>query len=393
MTDPAPSAPTGPLAGFRILELGANLTAPVATMLMGDQGAEIIKIETATGDQLRHGGDAREGVAAMGTMFLNANRNKRSVVLDLKRPDHVEAVRTIAAQCDAVVQNFRPGVIDRLGLGYEAIRAVRPDIVYVSIDGVGDIGPDAGRRVYDIVVQGISGFAGVQADAVTGEPHTIQNAVVDKATALAVWQATTAALLVRERTGQGQHVRVSMLDVALSFLWPEAMGRSTLIGDDVRRGGAMASVRYCYPTADGHILVGFMSADEFAAVARVIGRPDLIDDPRFATVGDRFANAATLNEAIAERLATRPTADWLAELRAADAVFAPVNRPETIADDPQVIATGALATREHPLVGAYRQPVHPVRFGATPAGFQRHPPTLGADTDAVLAEFGIALAP
>lgn len=393
MTDPAGATPTGPLAGFRILELGANLTAPVATMLMGDQGAEIIKIETAIGDQLRHGGDAREGVAAMGTMFLNANRNKRSVVLDLKRPDHVAAVRTIVAGCDAVVQNFRPGVIDRLGLGYEAIRVVRPDIVYVSIDGVGDTGPDAGRRVYDIVVQGISGFAGVQADAATGEPRTIQNAVVDKATALAVWQATTAALLVRERTGQGQHVRVSMLDVALSFLWPEAMGRSTLIGDDVRRGGAMASMRYCYATADGHILVGFMSADEFAAVARVVGRPDLIDDPRFRTVGDRFANAAPLNDAIAEQLATRPTADWLAELRAADAVFAPVNWPETIADDPQVIATGALTMREHPLVGAYRQPVHPVRFGATPAGFQRHPPTLGADTDAVLAEFGITLAP
>lgn len=375
-----------------MLELGANLTAPLATMLMGDQGAEIIKIESAAGDQLRGGGDARRGVSGMGTMFLNANRNKKSVVLDLKKPAHVDAARRLAAECDVVVQNFRPGVADRLGLGYDRIRSARPDIVYVSIDGVGDEGPEAGRRVYDIVVQGLAGFAAVQADAATGEPRTVQNAVVDKATAFAVSQAAVAALLVRERTGQGQHVRVSMLNVALSFLWPEAMGLATLIGDDVVRGGAMAAVRYCYATADGHILVGFMSNDEFAAVARVIGRDDLIGDARFGTVGGRFAHAQILNDILAEALRTRPTLEWLEALRAADAVYAPVNRPDNIAQDPQIQALGALREHEHPLVGRYRQPVHPVRFGATPADNHRHAPMLGADTQAVLARFGIELA-
>lgn len=381
----------GPLSGYRILEFGANLTGPIATMLMGDQGADVIKVETGTGDQLRYGGDARKGVVGLNTMFLNANRNKRSVVLDLKRAEHLNAAIALAKSSDVVVQNFRPGVVDRLGLGYEAIRTVKPDIVYVSIDGVGDVGPDRDRRVYDIVVQGLSGFAGVQADSTSGEPRVVQNAVVDKATALAVWQAATAALLHRERTGEGQHVRVSMLNVALSFLWPEAMGRATLDGEDVVRGGSMASVRYCYETADGHILIGFVSNDEFAAVARVIDREDLLDDPRYTHVGLRFANAASLNQAIADAIRHRPTAELLTQLRNADAVFAPVNRPETITEDPQIRAIEALVERDHPVAGRYRQPVHPVRFGASPASLDRHPPSLGEHTDEVLAEVGIAL--
>ncbi|BBF69996.1 hypothetical protein SBA_ch1_21960 [Sphingomonas bisphenolicum] len=189
----------GPLAGYRILEFGTNLTAPMATMLMGDQGADVIKVEPIRGDQLRSSGDQRSGVPNMGAMFLNANRNKRSIALDLKRADHLDAALRIAGQCDVVVQNFRPGVADRIGIGYEAAARLRPDIIYVSIDGLGDSGPEANRRVYDIVVQGIAGIAAVQADNVTGAPTTIRSAIVDKATALVVWQAVTAALLARER--------------------------------------------------------------------------------------------------------------------------------------------------------------------------------------------------
>lgn len=382
MTDPS----AGPLSGYRVLELGANLTGPVATMLMADQGADVIKLETAGGDQLRHLGARRDGVRGMGTMFLNANRNKRSVVLDLKSGEGLAQALDLAASCDVVVQNFRPDVLERLGLGYDAVRGRRPDIVYVSIDGVGDTGPDRNRRVYDIVVQGLSGFAGVQADRVSGEPQTVQNAVVDKITAMAVWQAATAALLHRERTGHGQHVRVSMLNVALSFLWPEAMGASTLIGDDVVPGGAMAAVRYVYPTRDGHILLGFMSNDEFAGACRALEAVELVTDERFSTPGLRFQNAALLNTLIADRLAARDTAEWLDRLRAEDAVFAPVNRPETIHLDPQIQAIGALAVHEHPAVGAYRQPVHPVRFGQGTTGLRRHAPALGEHTEEVLAE-------
>lgn len=378
--------PDRPLSGFRILEMGANLTGPFATMLLGDQGADVIKLETATGDQMRYAGDSREGVNAMGTMFLSLNRSKRSIVLDLKTAEGVAQARKLAATCDAVVQNFRPGVVDRLGLGYEDVRALRPDIVYVSIDGVGDVGPDRDRRVYDIVVQGMSGFAGVQADRDTGEPRTIQNAVVDKTTGLVVAQAVTAALLQRSRTGQGQHVQVSMLNVALSFLWPEAMGASTLMGDGVRSGGSMAGVRYVYPTLDGHILLGFVSNDEFAAVCRAIERPELLEDPRFGGVGQRFANARDLNPLIAERIAEKPTSEWLDRLRAEDAVFAPVNRPDTVHLDPQIVAIGALVEHDHPIAGRYRQPVHPARFGGAVASLTRHAPSLGQHTSEILAE-------
>ncbi|NML12642.1 CoA transferase [Sphingobium sp. AR-3-1] len=382
----------GPLAGYRILEFGTNLTAPMATMLMGDQGADVIKVEPIAGEQLRSSGDQRSGVAKMGAMFLNANRNKRSIALDLKRADHLDAALRIAGQCDVVVQNFRPGVADRIGIGYDAIAPMRSDIIYVSIDGLGDSGPEAHRRVYDIVVQGIAGIAAVQADSVTGEPTTIRNAIVDKATALVVWQAVTAALLVRERTGMGQHIRVSMLNVALSFIWPEVMSSSTLIGEDVVVGGSMAGVRYCFATADGHILVGFVTDDEFAGVCRVLGCPDLPDDLRFDTVAKRFANAAALNALIGACLLQQPTGYWLPRLREADAVYAPINRPDDLAADPQIMAIGALAEHDHPVAGRYRQPVHPIRFSGTPTRLHRHAPMLDADRDAILAEFGVRLA-
>lgn len=379
----------GPLAGVRVLELGTVLSAPLATMILGDQGADIIKIETPGGDQLRQSGNRRQGVRGLGTMFLNANRNKRSIALDLKNADDLAIARKIAAQCDIVVQNFRPGVADRLGIGYEDIRGLRPDTIYLSISGLGQTGPGASRRVYDIVVQGIAGYAGAQAGGPGGDPSTMRTTVVDKTTALVASQAATSALLARERTGKGQHIEVSMLDVALSFIWPENMSAATLIGDDVIDGGNLANVRYCYPTADGHILVGFVSDDEFAGVCGVLDCTELVTDPRFDNIGKRFANAAELNELVAQRLSARPTAHWLPLLEAADAVFAPVNWPDRITDDPLIRSAGSLQEHEHPVAGPYRQPIHPARFSQTPASLSRHAPALDENRAEILAEFGI----
>jgi crotonobetainyl-CoA:carnitine CoA-transferase CaiB-like acyl-CoA transferase len=380
-----------PLSGYRVVEFGSNLTAPIAAMLMGDQGADVIKVETRSGDQLRGSGDQRDGVEGMATMFLNANRNKRSIVLDLKQQEHRAAARHLAASADVVIQNFRPGVAERLGIGYEAVRALTPEIVYASIDGVGLVGPAAGRRVYDIVVQGISGFAGVQSDPETNEPDVVRNAVTDKITALTVFQAVTAALLVRERTGRGQHIRVTMLNAALSFLWPETMGGSTLIGEGVSKGGTLSDSRYCYPTADGHLIIGFVTDAEFAAVCDVLECPHLLEDERFSSLGQRFANAKPLTAEVAARLRTRSTAEWLARLDTVDAVYAPVNRPLDVPFDPQVCAIGALEELEHPSVGQYRQPIHPAHFAETPAVFQRHAPQLGEHSAEILAELGIVL--
>jgi crotonobetainyl-CoA:carnitine CoA-transferase CaiB-like acyl-CoA transferase len=380
----------GPLDGVRVLELGTVLSAPLATMSLGDQGADVIKLETPGGDQLRQSGNRREGVRGLGTMFLNANRNKRSIMLDLKDAGDLAIARKIAAQCDIVVQNFRPGVADRIGMGYDDLRKLRPDIIYMSISGLGETGPGSRRRVYDIVVQGIAGFAGAQAGGPGGEPTTMRTTVVDKTTALVASQAATAALFARERTGQGQHIQISMLDVALSFIWPENMSASTLIGEDVIDGGDLSRVRYCYPTADGHILVGFVSDIEFAGVCGVLGCEELVTDPRFDNIGKRFANAAELNELVAARLTTQPTSHWLPLLEAADAVFAPVNWPDQITEDPIIRDGGLLEEHQHPVAGAYRQPIHPARFSGTPAGLHRHAPALDENRAEILAEFGIA---
>ncbi|WP_323042859.1 CoA transferase [Gemmobacter sp.] len=376
----------GPLAGFRILEFCSTLSGPLATMLLADQGADVIKIETPQGDQARQVGYRRAGVPDMSTMFVNINRNKRSVVLNLKDPADLDRAVRLAATADVIVQNFRPGVMDRMGLGYEALRSTAPGLIYVSLSGLGEAEQVRGRRVYDIVSQGIAGFCAVQADRTTGEPRTVQSAVTDKIASLVVWQGVTAALLHRLRTGQGQHLKVNMLSAALSFLWPEAMPAATFTGPGVQAGGTLAGVQYVFATRDGHVLVGHVSNDEFAASCRALGIGQLIGDPRFDSIGSRFRNAADLNRLFADALAQGETAHWLARLAAEDAVYAPVNTAATIAEDPIIAAAGVLADHDHPVYGSFRQPVHPVDFGASPAAYRRHPPLLGEHTAEVLAE-------
>jgi crotonobetainyl-CoA:carnitine CoA-transferase CaiB-like acyl-CoA transferase len=376
----------GPLSGFRIIEFCSTLAGPFATMLMADQGADVIKVETASGDQSRCIGYTREGVRAISTMFINVNRNKRSVVLDLKDPEDLALARKLVATADVVVQNFRPGVMDRLGLGYEVIRALREDIIYVSISGLGDEGSSRNRRVYDIVTQGLAGFVSVQTDRETGEPRTIQNAVTDKIASMVVWQGATAALLHRLRTGQGQHLKVNMLNAALSFLWPESMPSCTLTGEGVKPGGSLAGVQYVFATKDGHILVGHVSNDEFAASCRALEMPEIATDERFDAIGKRFANARNLNKIFADRLRTAESSYWLERLKAEDAVYSPVNTADTIHEDPDVVASGALVEHTHAVYGSYRQPVHPVAFGTAPAAHRRHAPLLGEHTDEVLAK-------
>lgn len=379
----------GPLDGYRILELGANISVPWATMLLGDQGAEVIKLEVAGGDQTRVAGNFRRDIDGMASLFLNSNRNKRSIVLDMKSAEGQAAAQKIAAQCDVIVQNFRPGVAERLGIGYEQIKALRPDIVYVSVDGLGSEGRGAQRRVYDIVVQGLAGFAKMQAPRGTGEPTMVNTIITDKIAAMTVWQAVTAALLARERQGIGQHVTISMLDAAIAFLWPDVMADASLTGDRVQRGSFPSSVRYIFPTADGHIIVGMFAQPEWKGLCTAIERPDLIEDARFLTLKDRLINVEEMNAILAGAFQGRPSAEWVERLEANDAVFAPVNGPEDVVNDPYVIALGTIEDSEHPVIGPYRQAVHPARFGATPASVRRHAPALGADTAEVLAEFGI----
>jgi len=387
MTEIMPTS--GPLSGYRVLEFGTNVSAPFATMMLGDQGADVIKVETATGDQTRNAGSLRRGVEGISSYFMNVNRNKRSIVVDLKSADGLAAILALAATCDVIIQNYRPGVAERLGIGYEAVKALRPNVVFVSIDGMGDKGAAAKRRVYDIVIQGMAGFAATQASIETGLPVLVNNAVADKITALNVWQGVTAALLHRERTGIGQHVRVSMLDAALAFLWPDAMTSVTFEGEDVIKLASPADVKFIHPTRDSHIVVGFFGPDEWAALCNVTGMPELIDDPRFRSLKDRLENIKDVNLILSTAFLGKTTAEWVPLLDAADAVYAPVNSPDDILDDPVITEAGILEELQHPVAGMYRQPRHAVRFSETPASIRRHAPMLGADTADVLRELGL----
>jgi crotonobetainyl-CoA:carnitine CoA-transferase CaiB-like acyl-CoA transferase len=379
------SAATGPLAGYRILEFGANFTGPFATMLLGDQGADVIKVESPQGDQIRYSTSARGGISAA---FISTNRNKRSVVLDTKKPEAIAAFRRLVKTCDVVVQNFRPGVVDRLGLGYEDLRKVREDLIYVSISGFGSDGPYSKQRVYDPVIQGVAGIAGTQRDPDTRAPSTVKSAIADKVTALTVAQAITAALLARERTGKGQHVRLDMLNAMLSFWWPDVMSNQTFIGAGATAAGTIADARLIYKTRDDYVLAACMSNAEWQGLVTAIGKPELADDPRFRTMPDRVAHLREQYDELKDGFLSKTTSEWLAILRDLDAVCAPVNTPENVCDDPQVRGSGIIWNGEHPVAGKYRQPIHPIQFEQTPASIRRHAPVLGEHTEEVLNELG-----
>lgn len=270
---------------------------------------------------------------------------------------------------------------------------MRQDLIYVSVSGLGDEGPFADRRVYDIVVQGMAGFVSVQSDPATGEPRPILQTIVDKITALTIWQAATAALLHRERTGEGQHVKINMLKAGLAFLWPDAMGNVTLEGEGVRPGATMADISRAFPTADGRLMAGYVSDDEWQALCRALGRRDLADDARFQTIELRTVNTTALNELLADAFRQRNTACWLEALEREGAIYAPINTPAEVASNPQICQAGGIHRHEHPVVGRYVQPGHPIDFGATPHLAHGHAPQLGVDGPDILREFGIGPLP
>src|SRR6266550_8202946 len=304
----------GPLHGFRIVDLTSNVSGPLATMILGDQGADVIKVEAPDGDSTRTGANRRGGFSAG---FLNNNRNKRSITLDLKNPQAIETLKRLAAGADAFVQNYRPGVADRLGVGEAAIRAVAPDIVYVSISGFGEKGPYAQAPAYDPVIQGFSGLATVQAGSDRERPRLVRTILPDKLTAITASQAITAALLARERTGEGQHVRLSMLEAVIAFLWASDMGSQTFVGDEPERQEAATAFDLIYETADGYMTVAALTDRQWAGLARVAERPEWLEDERFKTSALRQKNIEARLQVTQEALLERPAAEWLERLTAA----------------------------------------------------------------------------
>jgi crotonobetainyl-CoA:carnitine CoA-transferase CaiB-like acyl-CoA transferase len=379
----------GPLDGIRVVDLSAIVSGPLAAMLLADQGADVIKVEPpGIGDLVRHLGTSKAGLAGL---FLNCNRGKRSVTIDMKQQAGIDAFLALADTADVIVQNFRPGATDRLGIGYEAVSARNPGIVYCSISGFGSTGPYAKRRVYDNVIQAYSGFAAVQTNPATGEPAVLRNLVCDKVTAYTAAQAITSALFARERAHdkRGQHIELAMLDAAIAFLWPDGGMDEVLRDEDATRGPTIGSFYTVTKMANGYTTGTAISDAEWAGWCNAMGRPELIHDERFASLPLRMANAHTLVGTMMEIALGMNVEDFIRAADEHDVPAAPVLTLAEVAGDAQVRHNGVFVERTHNSAGGLREVRPAPRFSSTPAAMGGDAPGLGEHTDEVMAAIGL----
>ena len=374
-----------PLEGFRIVEAAQMISAPFATAILSDQGADVIKVEAADGigDRMRFLGDKRGGLASI---FHTVNRGKRSITLNTKKAEGVKALLELIDTADVFIQNFRPGAIDRMGVGADVALARNPRLVFVSLSGFGQTGPYADQMVYDFVIQG---YVGVAAREGSGGAHRLSRTyVIDKATALTTSQAITAALLQRERTGVGQHLEIDMLAAGLQFQWLDAMSNHTLLGDDIAATPNSGANYDVLATNDGYVTLNTASRFTWPRLEAMLDSPSISDDPRFQTVESRQEHGAELFATVAAILADLSSAEVIRRMRANDLPGGQSLDLDQIHLDPQVIHNGAILELDDGPIGQRREPRPAARFGAVapePAG---PAPLLGADTNAVLAELG-----
>jgi crotonobetainyl-CoA:carnitine CoA-transferase CaiB-like acyl-CoA transferase len=376
----------GPLDGVTVVDLTSMISGPIATMMLADQGADVIKVEPPGGDLVRHLGPSRAGLTAT---FLSANRSKRSIALDLKAAAGMDVLRRLIERADVFVQNFRPGAIERMGLGEAAVRQLREDIVYVSISGFGDTGPYAQKRVYDPVIQALSGLAAIQKDGHSGRPRMVRTIIPDKTTALTAAQAITAALFRRERSGEGQHVKLAMLDTMIAYLWPEGMTGYTFVGREVPGSRAQLAQDLIFETADGYITTGAVSDAEWQGMCRALEHPEWLEDPRFRTAQDRVVNVAERLALMADALRHRPSAAWLERLDAEGVPCAPVLDRHEVFEHEQARVNEAVAEYDHPVAGRIRQPRPAARFDRTPAEIRHQAPVLGEHSREIVTGMGL----
>lgn len=375
----------GPLEGIRIIDATGIVSGPLATSILGDQGADVIKIELPViGDLVRYVGVIRNN---MSSFFAVLNRNKRSVAINAAKPGGKELIYDLVRKGDAFVQNYRPGVAERMGIGYEQLKKINPDIVYVSISGFGDSGPYANKRVYDPIVQAIAGFTDVQADPKTGKPEIVRNILIDKLTSLTACQAITAGLLAKALGKGGQHIRLSMLDASLQFLWPDAMANYIYPGEDSEGRPNLSDLYRVFSTKDGFISSIVSFDTEWQGFCRAMKRMDIIEDEKFATVAARGINAMEVWDIMEAEYLKYHSAELLALLDGEDVPCGVVNRRKDLHLDPQIIQQKSLLEIVHPRAGAMmRSPRAAAQFGTGPWEVARHAPMLGEHTDEVLRE-------
>jgi crotonobetainyl-CoA:carnitine CoA-transferase CaiB-like acyl-CoA transferase len=374
----------GALEHLLVLDLTSHLSGPYCTMLLADHGAEIIKIEPPGGDSARLMPPFVNGESAP---FMTWNRNKRSVVLDLKDPAGMQALLELIDRADVLVENYRPGVLARLGLGYDVLHARNPRLILGSISGFGQTGPYSARGGFDLITQAMSGLMSTNGPP-DGPPHRLPIAISDVTAGMFLAFGILAAVEARHRSGEGQHVETSLLEAATSLAVYEsahyfATGTRPERVGQAHRG---SSPYQCFETADGHITFGASQKVFFAGLCEILGVPELLNDPRFAGNAERVKHNDALVAILAARLRERPSAHWLAELEKRGIPAGPVLHYDEVFTDPQIIARGMVAETSHPVTGAFRVPGVTVKLSATPGSVRRAAPRLGEHTTEVLQE-------
>ena len=382
-------AKPGPLAGIKVIDLTTVVLGPLATQILGDLGAEVIKVESPDGDIMRYAGPARR--RDMGHVFLNLNRNKRSLVLDLKQPEAAPILLALAAQADVFMHNMRPQAMARLGFAWERLQQVNPRLVYCSAHGYGQDGPLADRPAFDDIIQGESGLVALEM-ATGGEARFVPTLIGDKTVGLTMVYAVMAALLQRASTGRGQAVEVPMLETMTAFVMAEHMGGLTFDPPIGPPGYArmLAPDRRPHRTADGHVCILPYTDRHWRDFFRIAGRPDLAEDPRLADAETRSHHVAELYALIAQCVRDRPSTYWLAELEAADIPCGPVNPLADLPADAQLAAVDFFPLTEHPSEGSIRMVRPPVRFGDADWTLRQPAPRLGEHSREILREVGYA---
>ena len=379
----------GPLDGVRILEITAVVLGPWACQILADMGADVIKIEPPYGDSNRNLGASRN-TKNMAALYLTCNRNKRSIVLDLKKKSAVEAVLKLAETVDVVIHNNRPQVMDKLGLNYAAFKKVNPKIIFCGAYGYGKAGPYGDKGALDDSIQAVSGIAMLN-KMVLGTPRYLPTIVADKNTAMCVVQAVCAALFHRERSGQGQEIEVPMFESMVSYVMAEHLWGQTFEPPIGSAGYVrlMTEHRKPYPTKDGYIAILPYFDAHWETFCKLSGRLELLEDPRFTTMALRVKNIDDTYQETAKTMVNKTTAEWMEIFGNTSVPTIVVNTLDGLIDDPHLKAVGFWQEIDHPTEGKLRTPRFPITFSETPAELRRHPPTLGEQTVEILKEGGL----
>ena len=373
-----------PLAGLEVLELSTMVTCSLSAMMLRAQGARVIKIEPPQiGDPMRYLGSQKNGVSAL---FHNCNRGKRSLAIDLKHETGVEAVRRLAGRADILLNNYRPGVMDKLGLGSAALRAANPKLINVAVTGFGTIGPMADRPAYDHVIQGISGITALQG----GTDHFafVRQLMCDKLTAYTVAQAATAALVARASTGEGQHIDISMLHACLAFMWPDGMMHQTLLDDDALDLPPMSETYQTVNTKDGAVAAAALSDQHWDAILKLLDREELKSDPRFESLPARMANLTDVMALLKDGALHLSVDEVMTAFEAADIPSAKCERRTTLTANAQIQAIGALETYVTENLGRLTAPTPPALFDGRATSLAEACPNLGQHSRVIMDESG-----